>query len=921
MNIPLPAHADHEHFCAELLQQQLKNMGCTSDLDASQWVFSGGILNFSALMRLEEDNPAWCAKIGMSPNWLARLCLLEQCKGYRTISSIRNAFNTISKWLFWLFERHGTDQKPEARQDSHVITQSELPELFEYLIMHRLSDEGAPERLLTLCSYKTVVGYVSLRDWRRTLNQLGIKSIGFTSTFSTNVQTKHWKGVIDAVTGGELSYADWKQGGSFNVLTLDYGRHYIEHCSTFFAQHISMATALKLTLANTDTISSLSGVNRHVCFESIPHFLQGRGIDQLPPGVTHKPNGRRKVSDSNLHKIQAATQEVFARHLRPQKAKEAILSAPEIAALAERFGIDGSSMDELDWLRQVVTIFLAQLDPEHNPCSDETKALHDKWLTEIVGPKMNLIEHLRPLKDWLGSRWQVLYNTAEVELPTIEWFTDLGLVIREGVNSTYLSEFITRVADSGLTQVVALNGWRESEYGWSLQDIHITRNRDVLDQHTTPWRYGVTWTVPKTHGKVKLKREITQTTYQVAQQLAQLVMAADRSPCLYPSTSLKAPEKSADPVSLRVANMWRHFVEYYPPFVQLDKAETLKKLRAQAKAQLLTPQEQQQLTQLSEESIREDWSRLQQDSLLTEARHRAREERERVIFFIDGYGRRKLLERYCRAELPESMQQLLDTHLSDATKEDIRHRAGSMDFSASYTKTVTNEVMEGCLYPTPHALRHIWAEAVYRRFDGDVGWMIRSQFKHVSQTMWLAYIRNKDNRRQHDTVKRRVINTLLSNYMKKKGKGFAGRLNTLLRRTFTRTHIIAPNQIEGLVAQFAEQEIQDIKSNPWGFCILLKRNQHRAKCAIDGTPQRQNACPGLCLGCVNNLTQEGNVQGILLGIANDVKLLKTPNVPAAWREPALVTVRNALKHLKKLTVDERIVGDLEETLSTRESAA
>ena len=51
-----------------------------------------------------------------------------------------------------------------------------------------------------------------------------------------------------------------------------------------------------------------------------------------------------------------------------------------------------------------------------------------------------------------------------------------------------------------------------------------------------------------------------------------------------------------------------------------------------------------------------------------------------------------------------------------------------------------------CYYPTPHAFRHMWAEAVYRRFDGDIGWMIRSQFKHITRYMWGDYIRDKENR-------------------------------------------------------------------------------------------------------------------------------------------------------------------------------
>ncbi|MCG9692022.1 hypothetical protein L1D55_09710 [Vibrio sp. Isolate22] len=281
--------------------------------------------------------------------------------------------------------------------------------------------------------------------------------------------------------------------------------------------------------------------------------------------------------------------------------------------MAKHFNLDGTSLNEQDWLRQVVIVFLHKLDPDHNVCSDETIALHDKWLAEIVEPRFKGLKHL---KNWVSSRWQVLHDEVDSALPTIEWFSDLGLVIREGVKSTYLHEFIARVTDAGLTQVVSLNGWRESEYGWSLQDIHITRNRDALDQHTIPFRYSVKWVVPKTHGEAKLNREITQSTYQATQQLVQLTMASSGSPALYPSHNLKAPEKSGETIKNRVANLWRHFVDYYTPFVQLDKAQALNKLQAQAKAQVLTHEKKQQLTQLSKESEREGWARLLQDRLL-----------------------------------------------------------------------------------------------------------------------------------------------------------------------------------------------------------------------------------------------------------------------------------------------------------------
>ncbi len=921
--IPLPDSANRNAFTIDALQQRLKKMGCISDLDANQWVFTGVTIDFTALYRLEEENTTWWKRLGITPSWLARLVFIYTNKINKSASTLRNSFDCISKWLFWHAERDQNQQhlsrSKKLRGTSVLTSKAELPSLFEYILMHTLSDNGRPARRLTPLSHTTSAYHTHLQDWHLILRQLGIETIGFTSAFSANVQKKAWNETIESLSAGELTYADWSKGGTFNHLTLDYGRYYIEHCHTFFSRHVSLATALKLTLRDIKVISNMAGSHLYACINAVPHFLQGRTIDQLPRGLTHRCSGHRKTSDDTLHRIQAATKSVFVGHLRSLGARETLLSPSEIQALANSFGFDASSVNEQDWLRQVITVYLQHLDSEHNPCSIETRALHDKWLSDIVGPRLGLGEDLQPLQVWLEARWKTLCEEVDTAFPSIEWFHDLGLVIREGLTSTYLNQFINRVIDAGLTYIVALTGWRESEFGWSLQDIHITRNRDLLDQHSCPWRYTVKWEVPKSYGRIKVNREITQGTFQTAQQLALLVEAGDHRPCLYPiqNKNAKKPEQSATFVKYRVQLMWRHFTEHYVPFVQLDKIDSLEELRVNAGLNALTPKEQQQLEQLAEQSLKEDWPALQQDKLLNEARRRARDEQERVTFFIDQQARRKVLERYCNNKLPEHMHRLLDKYLSEATKQDIRDRGKSGSFTSSYTREVINEIIDDCLYPTPHAFRHMWAEAVYRRFDGDAGWMIRSQFKHISQTMWLAYIRNKDNRRQHDRVKRRVISSLLSNHLRKTGKGFAGRLDILLRRVFAKTHITSSEQIDNVVVQFAEKEVQDIKANPWGFCILLKRNQHRAKCAIGGTLERQNACPGLCLGCVNNLTQEGNIQGILLGIANDVKLLQTPGVPTSWREPAIVTIRNALKHLKRLKAAPNVIESLQDALVTK----
>jgi hypothetical protein len=342
----------------------------------------------------------------------------------------------------------------------------------------------------------------------------------------------------------------------------------------------------------------------------------------------------------------------------------------------------------------------------------------------------------------------------------------------------------------------------------------------------------------------------------------------------------------------------------------LDLLHTLNFLKNKVN---LSDSESQQLIKLRQLSNQENWEYLESDTLLINAYKRSRQEFERVKFLLDR-KRRGFVWAYHTKTLRQDYSDLLDKHLSRETKEVIRALRSKIDATPSFSTQVTNELLEKCLYPTPHAIRHMWAEAVYRRFDGDVGWMIRSNFKHINQSMWLAYIRNKDNFNQHNRVKRNVISSLLANYVNKSGTGYAGAIDKLMRRLFLQTRTTTIDQLNYAIDRYSMIEIEDIKSNPWGFCILRKRVQAHAKCAELGVPQRHNASPALCLGCTNNLSQNGNVDGILLGVSNDVHVIANPKVPNSFRSASFQTVKIAHKQLKKLNVDPILLIDLEDAL-------
>ncbi len=70
---------------------------------------------------------------------------------------------------------------------------------------------------------------------------------------------------------------------------------------------------------------------------------------------------------------------------------------------------------------------------------------------------------------------------------------------------------------------------------------------------------------------------------------------------------------------------------------------------------------------------------------------------------------------------------------------------------------IVSELLEGVRYPSPHAFRHIWAESVLTRYQGDVGAVIRHQFAHLDNSFFMAYLRDKDVRGLMQSAKQRYL--------------------------------------------------------------------------------------------------------------------------------------------------------------------
>ena len=91
-----------------------------------------------------------------------------------------------------------------------------------------------------------------------------------------------------------------------------------------------------------------------------------------------------------------------------------------------------------------------------------------------------------------------------------------------------------------------------------------------------------------------------------------------------------------------------------------------------------------------------------------------------------------------------------------------------------------------------------------------------------------------------------------------------------------------------------------VKSNPWGTCILIGATEKFAKCSVNGEPQRQNASPRLCLGCMHVNISEGNYRGIVVYTQQDVIACRNTALPWFIKEANVRTVKLALKRVEEL---------------------
>lgn len=779
-------------------------------------------------------------------------------------------------------------------------------------LTQNVTKDGAKKRL-SAPAYPNRFEPLTLKKLKQILNRYGV-----TNVVGDISEKKAALALNEACLSiMDMTRPDYQRGGSFNYLGLDVGKHYIDHCLHLFEKHCAYISAIRHAHK---ALFDLQHHDEKLSFNKITmNWLFGKVLCGQSAEAIRESSSKRKYNEEKLVAIESFVHQQF---FEAYASAEQIVNAfkldtiNRIAAkchLPERydaqefirallfvdvFGEHGKSKHAI-WQEYQATLSKAALP-------DEDVAL-SVTLPEFESISACILSELKTETpaDTQGMRMFLKSQTNALPTP----------LDKHPLNGMeYFNKMASMIEDAGATGFLGLTGWRASEYGFSLSNIDIDINPDPLDNQYTPWRFHVRWKVPKTSGNTPLPREITLGSYIFAVQLAHLNLADKADPAIYKIISVKQKEDAVSVIIGAISSCWADFVNHYSIFKDIEAWQYLKNKVS------LTDKDEVALNSL-ESTYRFDEAPMR---AMIKMRNELKEALPRVLLAQESntqkiFGIR--LRAYIEGNASSDITALFDRYLSKETKTQLKSADVQLDKAG--VRFVRGEFLGDAVYATPHAFRHIFAEAVLRRYRGDVGRFIRAHFKHLDERFFMAYLRDKEYRVIQQIATRHVINSVVRLHMdsiEDKNREYAGGVDRFLSKAVGITHVYSDEELKEKLAQAAVKRVLAIKSNPWASCLLRDGTQQNAKCSVNGEPQRQNAQPRLCLGCLNADIAEGNYNGIVIYTKQDVAACRNPELPWFIKEQHYHTVKLALKRVEELRRNsnnpkyDKFIAHLKETL-------
>lgn len=654
---------------------------------------------------------------------------------------------------------------------------------------------------------------------------------------------------------------DYQQGGSLDFLGLAVGKHYVDHCANTFQDHLVYATASRKVLKKIYEIRSFEE-------RSVKLAICGSLFMGLDPICSITSKNKKPEEFSEFIKEIKTTFITEANLLIPYSFNTNISFINKVLShlnLPDRY-------DNQEFIRSLLFTLLE-------------KKTSKSFISHLEEYKSILKENGTPLELSNVKIKNILKRMLKKNQLNEDEFTDFchdnykkihQKTAYSGTKGLQLLIYVLGTVEAaGCTLFVALTGWRGSEYGFPLSSAKVSLNDDALDNGYTPYRVHVNWIVPKTSADTKLNREITFGSYLLLKQMDQLVLAQNNDPCLYSFNQNQEKDSSVSGASIArsVIKPWFKFPFEYKLFKDiknenksaLDKEE-IRSLNIMA-------------VNLQSDIARFEFLHLKPNGL--DALYK------KIKAFKDG-------------TLPENFVKTIKKYISPKT---IKFIMANDFFSPTMMHAFSKEMSGDSLKPTPHAFRHIWAEAVLLRYRGDVGKFIRANFKHLDEGFFMAYLRNKETKHVMNIAKRAVISSIVREQMiaaRMNNSNYVGGFERFISKAVRITSILSNDEFIKKTEKVANQRVIDIKPTPWTTCMLRIGTLRSAKCSDRGEPQRHNASPRLCLGCINGNIGESNFNGIVVYIKSDIEACREPLLPYFVKKYSIITLELALKRVTEL---------------------
>jgi hypothetical protein len=860
---------------------------CTLDFS----IFSLPYLQFEHAISIKQDSH----EISLTLVNFAKIIWLEAIAGKSPTGQLYYAIYNILAGLFaFLYERK-----------SDCLERSDLEAFYGFCLTQDVTMNGIKRRL-SPPSFGNRLEVISLPALARLMSKYSVKGL------IGNMTDKHAVKAMNTAcqTLMNMTLAQYKEGGSFNFLGLDIGKHYIDHCNNVFEEHYAFSVAIQETITeclNNKVLNDKDKLSNANFTKVLGSVLTSIPLDDI--------RAKYRVKMSTIEEIRDHAYSVFRESYIKSSTQINAFKIDTINCIVKACALP-IRYDTQEFVRSLLFIDMFS----HNEKSKESIwQEYAATCSEKESIKFDLTSFEQTVKRILGQKKINLPSDAEdLRVYLKRYLQNLPISIKthhfSGVR--FLKFFVVQVAQAGLTCWVGLTGWRSGEYGFPLSAVGININPEPSDNHYTPWRFNVKWKVPKTSGETLLEREITLSSYIFASHLARLNSSGSFLPALYPvDSNSKQMGKSASPVKSAVSAWWRDFVVNYCLFKDLDRWEILS-----------NKHEQLNDSEKSERLTLEGRYNFESSAIIELNRIRKRVKKELPVVALtlntsSGYTFGDRLRMYLAGELDSEIALVLEKSISQPTMDKLK--SGDYELTQAGIMFVRNEMLGDAVYPTPHAFRHVWAEAVLRRYRGDIGKFIRANFKHLDERFFMAYLRDKEMRVINQVATRTAISSIVRKQLlsvNDKHRDYSGGFDRYVVKAVNITHVVSLDEYEKLSLKISEEKVLSMKSNPWSSCFLRIGTENSAKCSIGGIPQRQDAEPKLCLGCVNANIAEGNFIGIVVYTKHDVATCRNPRLPYFIKEPHIEVVNLALKRVLELRDNcsdnkyDPFIEHLEETL-------